>query len=480
MRLYCKEIASKKINTMKKIIFNSLTVAFCFSLLVSCKKDEITVEKNDSTTWEIDKKIEDNDIRTQLGYDPRLNYIYLRPTVADLPMLSFGNVTINRDYTKEVEVRLLDKPYDKDIQVSFAYDASAYDKVKANYSGFELGDENLVQLSEATKTLRKGETSVSFTLTISNNSSFKKKVILPYALKVTDSGLTLPKGKDVFVLKVFPEEIKISAESKVVSKLLGYYDSSVYIGNSDKEVAFTIKSSYELPSGLKVALVRDDSAVLSGRTLAPAGVEGTLPEADFDAVSKKLTFNLNEDSFTNKGEYALPLKYIVKDASGNEQELSNNKLFVNFDIKELIVSNDNVEVATQPSGKKIDRKGITSSHYGSIYYSPRYLLDGDESTYSYVKNGAYYYFTFPKVRLIKSVVLKPVSGNQVKEISAYAGMVQGNEQYQGTITYSGSGDIVITFKKAVPLIRLAVGNFVNDENASSLWMGFSEVNFYEE
>ena len=465
---------------MKKIIFNSLTVVFCFSLLVSCKKDEITIEKNDSTTWEIDKKIEDNDIRTQLGYDPRLNYIYLRPTVADLPMLSFGNVTINRNYTKEVEVRLLDKPYDKDIQVSFAYDASAYDKVKANYSGFELGDANLVQLSEATKTLSKGETSVTFTLTISNNSNFNKKVILPYALKVTDSGLTLPKGKDVFVLKVFPEEIKITAESKVVSKLLGYYNGSVYIGNSDKEVAFTIKSSYELPTGLKVALVRDDSAVLSGRTLAPAGVEGTLPEDNFDVLSKKLTFNLNEDSFTNKGEYALPLKYVVKDASGNEQELSNNKLFVNFDIKELVSSNDNVEVGTQPSGKIIDRKGIIASYYGDIYYSPRFLLDGDENTYSYVRDGAYYYFTFPKVRLIKSVVLKPISGNQVKNISAYAGMTQGSEQYQGTITYNGSGDIVITFKKAVPLIRLSVGNFVNDENASSYWMGFSEINFYEE
>ena len=465
---------------MKKIIFNSLTVAFCFSLLVSCKKDEITVEKNDSTTWEIDKKIEDNDIRTQLGYDPRLNYIYLRPTVADLPMLSFGNVTINRNYTKEVEVRLLDKPYDKDVQVSFAYDASAYNKVKANYSGFELGDANLVQLSEATKTLSKGETSVTFTLTISNNSNFNKKVILPYALKVTDSGLTLPKGKDVFVLKVFPEEIKITAESKVVSKLLGYYNGSVYIGNSDKEVAFTIKSSYELPAGLKVALVRDDSAVLSGRTLAPAGVEGTLPEDDFDALSKKLTFNLNEDSFTNKGEYALPLKYVVKDASGNEQELTNNKLFVNFDIKELVSSNDNVEVGTQPSGKIIDRKGIIASYYGDIYYSPRFLLDGDENTYSYVRDGAYSYFTFPKVRLIKSVVLKPISGNQVKNISAYAGMTQGSEQYQGTITYNGSGEIVITFKKAIPLIRLSVGNFVNDENASSYWMGFSEINFYEE
>jgi len=56
-------------------------------------------------------------------------------------------------FLQEVEVRLLDKPYDKDVQVSFAYDASAYDKVKADYSGFELGEANLAQLSEATKTL---------------------------------------------------------------------------------------------------------------------------------------------------------------------------------------------------------------------------------------------------------------------------------------------------------------------------------------
>ena len=451
----------------------------CFSLLVSCKKDEITIEKNKSTTWQIDKKVEDNDIRTQLGYDPRLNYIYLRPTVAELPMLSFGNVTINRDYTKEVEVRLLDKPYDKDIQVSFAYDASAYDKIKANYSGFELGDENLVQLSEATKTLRKGETSVSFTLTISNNSSFKKKVILPYALKVTDNGLTLPKGKDVFVLKVFPEEIKISAESKVVSKLLGYYDGSVYIGNSDKEVTFTIKSNYELPSGLKVALVRDDSAVLSGRILAPAGVEGTLPEDDFDATSKTLSFELAEDSFTNKGEYALPLKYVVKDASGNEQELSNNKLFVNFDIKELKASNDNVEVASKELGTKLNRKGISISYYGTVYYLGD-MIDDDLSSLGYVKEGAFVYFTFPKVRNIKTVVIKTREGNEMKALSLYAGLSKGNEQIQGSATYSGKGDFIITFKNSVPLIRLALGNFVNKDDATSHWMGITDIQFYEE
>ena len=460
-------------NIKKSIIF------FIAGVLCSCGKEDITVQKNESTTWQIDKKVEDNDIRTQLGYDPRLNYIYLRPTVAELPMLSFGNVTINRDYTKEVEVRLLDKPYDKDVQVSFAYDASAYDKVKANYSGFELGDENLVQLSEVTKTLRKGETSVSFTLTISNNSSFKKKVILPYALKVTDNGLTLPKGKDVFVLKVFPEEIKISAESKVVSKLLGYYDSSVYIGNSDKEVAFTIKSSYELPSGLKVALVRDDSAVLSGRTLAPTGVEGTLPEDDFDATSKTLSFELAEDYFTNKGEYALPLKYVVKDASGVEQELSNNKLFVNIDIKELKASNDNVEVASKELGTKLNRKGISISYYGTVYYLGD-MIDDDLSSLGYVKEGAFVYFTFPKVRNIKTVVIKTREGNEMKALSLYAGLSQGNEQIQGSATYSGKGDFIITFKNSVPLIRLALGNFVNKDDATSHWMGITDIQFYEE
>ena len=459
---------------------NFIIALSCFSLLVSCKKDEITIEKNESTTWEIDKKIVDDDIRTRIGYDPRLNYIYLHPTVAELPMLSFGNVTINRDYTKEVEVRLLDKPYDKEVRVSLAYDASAYDKVKANYSGFELGDANLVQLSEATKTLSKGETSVTFTLTISNNSNFNKKVILPYALKVTDSGLTLPKGKDVFVLKVFPEEIKITAEATVVTKLLGYNEGSVYIGNRDKEVAFTIKSSYELPAGLKVALVRDDSAVLSARILAPAGVEGTLPEADFDALSKKLTFNLNEDSFTNKGEYALPLKYIVKDASGNEQELSNNKLFVNFDIKELVSSNDNVEVGTQPLGKIIDnRKDITLSYYGTAYYLQS-MIDDDLSSLCYVKEGAYLYFTFPKVRNIKTIVIKTREGNEMKALSLYAGFSQGHEQMQGTASYSGKGDFIITFKKAVPLIRLALGDFVNKDNATSNWIGITDIQFYEE
>ena len=460
-------------NIKKSIIF------FIAGVLCSCGKEDITVQKNDSTKWEIDKKVEDNDIRTQLGYDPRLNYIYLRPTVADLPMLSFGNVTINRNYTKEVEVKLLDKPYDKDVQVSFAYDASAYNKVKANYSGFELGDANLVQLSEATKTLSKGETSVTFTLTISNNSNFNKKVILPYALKVTDSGLTLPKGKDVFVLKVFPEEIKITAVTREVPKLLGYYNGTTYIGDNDKKVTFTVKSSYELPSGLTVALVRNTNPSLGSKKLAPNGVEGTLPEESFDAISKDLSFNLDASNITAKGEYVLPLKYIVKDASGVEQELSNNGVVVNLNVKELVASNDNVEVASKELGTKLNRKGIRISYYGTVYYLGD-MIDDDLSSLGYVKEGAFVYFTFPKVRNIKTVVIKTRQGNEMKALSLYAGLSQGNEQIQGSATYSGKGDFIITFKNSVPLIRLALGNFVNKDDATSHWMGITDIQFYEE
>ena len=180
-----------------------------------------------------------------------------------------------------------------------------------------------------------------------------------------------------------------------------------------------------------------------------------------------------------RSEYALPLKYVVKDASGNEQELSNNKLFVNFDIKELKASNDNVEVASKELGTKLSRKGISISYYGTVYYLGD-MIDDDLSSLGYVKEGAFVYFTFRKVRNIKTVVIKTREGNEMKALSLYAGLSKGNEQIQGSATYSGKGDFIITFKNSVPLIRLALGNFVNKDDATSHWMGITDIQFYEE
>ena len=71
-------------------------------------------------------------------------------------------------------------------------------------------------------------------------------------------------------------------------------------------------------------------------------------------------------------------------------------------------------------------------------------------------------------------------GTEMKALSLSAGLSQGNEQIQGTASYSGKDDFIITFKKAVPLIRLALGDFVNKDNSTSNWIGITDIQFYEE
>ena len=56
---------------MKKIYYKSLVMLSFAMAITACKKDDISVERNESTTWEIDKTITEADIRTRLGYDPR-------------------------------------------------------------------------------------------------------------------------------------------------------------------------------------------------------------------------------------------------------------------------------------------------------------------------------------------------------------------------------------------------------------------------
>ena len=116
---------------MKKIIFNSLTVAFCLTILGSCNKDEISIEKNESTAWEIDKKIVDDDIRTRIGYDPRFDYI--TPTASEVvaPMLTLEGFTLADKNTRTLEVKLT-KASDKDVTVSLMYDASLFSKITGN------------------------------------------------------------------------------------------------------------------------------------------------------------------------------------------------------------------------------------------------------------------------------------------------------------------------------------------------------------
>ena len=138
---------------MKKIIFNSLVVAFCLTVLNACKKDDISIQKNDSTTWEIDKSIVDDDIRTRIGYDPRYQYAYPTASEVVVPMLSLEGFTLTGQNTRSLEVKL-SKVSAQDVKVSLVYDAALFEKLKANYSEYELGAASLVEITTAEKQLQ--------------------------------------------------------------------------------------------------------------------------------------------------------------------------------------------------------------------------------------------------------------------------------------------------------------------------------------
>ena len=167
---------------MHKSIKKSM-IFFIAGILFSCGKEDITIEKNESTTWEIDKSIVDDDIRTRIGYDPREQQAYFYKTEVDLPMFSFADLAVKGTNTAVAEFRLTKKTT-QDTKISLVYDASSYEKVKENYTGYELGTPNLVQLIQSEIIVPKGGNIAKFEITSLNDKDFNKKVILPFKLKI--------------------------------------------------------------------------------------------------------------------------------------------------------------------------------------------------------------------------------------------------------------------------------------------------------
>jgi len=166
-----------KKDKMKRILLSFLTLAS----LIGCQKDDITVEKNDSVKWEIDKAIEDDDIRNRIGYDPR--YQYAIPTVSDIvvPMSSLEGFTITGENKREVEIKL-SKVSANDAKVTLAYDATLFDKVRSQYPGYSLGQESLVQITAAEKTIAAGTRSTTFEIKVTNRANFTDKFICLFSL----------------------------------------------------------------------------------------------------------------------------------------------------------------------------------------------------------------------------------------------------------------------------------------------------------
>ncbi|MDO5608166.1 MAG: DUF1735 domain-containing protein, partial [Capnocytophaga sp.] len=58
----------------------------CAGAMFSCSQDEFSIEKNTTLEWDIDETIKNADIRTRIGYDPRLTYVYFPTEATDVSM----------------------------------------------------------------------------------------------------------------------------------------------------------------------------------------------------------------------------------------------------------------------------------------------------------------------------------------------------------------------------------------------------------
>ena len=472
---------------MKKIIFNSLTVTFCLAILGSCNKDEISIEKNESTAWEIDKKIVDDDIRTRIGYDPRFDYV--TPTASEVvaPMLTLEGFTLADKNTRTLEMKLT-KASDKDVTVSLMYDASLFSKIAGNYSGYELGDASLAEIATTQKTIAAGTTTTTFEIQVANQSSFNKKVILPFAVKASNNEFVKTlSGKDYFVVRIYPKALTFDTANKKIIKEAVLKAGKAELTN--KVVNIAITSSDAIGTPISLGLERDNSLITTG-TLAPENVVGTINKVDFkDKTSGTVSFTLqNIESISAKGTYVVPFKLMAYDASGTGHKVLDTPILLNIEVGDEGIPTDNdVEVSTDYSVTMMDRSKysfetnympdhIQKMHDGNLYGNPWWIdtsidEDSDDSPYVYVH--------FTSKTVINGIrITQNTTEKRIGQVFIYAVTDEGAFVHQGTYDASGSQKprfLYIKFKKPIKASKLYLGYFRNTDNQ---YIDINEMQFF--
>lgn len=224
---------------MKKI--HIIMSVFCLIFLSSCVKDEMEVQKNNDLSWKIDDSIVNADIRTRIGYDPRLTYAYLNNEVIQMPVNTLGDIFLSS--SKSVAISL-SKPTTKELTISLSYDASLFDSIKNDYPGYSLGDASSLTLTETQKTMAVGQSSVGFD--IEGNFSQVGLFVFPFSVSL--------QGDDDIVFA--QKTLVITSSNRSVN--FDVYAWSVDVENSSQQIkdAFTnannnVRSTYGQNSSLK-------------------------------------------------------------------------------------------------------------------------------------------------------------------------------------------------------------------------------------
>lgn len=459
---------------MKRIITNSFVVALGMVALVACKKDEITIQKNDNVNWQIDEEIVNDDIRTRIGYDPRFEYALPAASVVENPMLSFEGFTITDKSTRTIEVKL-SRPSAQDVKISLVYDATLYDEVKNKYIGYELGDASLAELTTVEKIITAGTTTTTFEIKVANKSNFNKKVILPFAVKVSNNdNVKTMGGKNLFVIKIFPKDVTFEvANSNILKEAVVKDDGITYM--TDKEVGVTVTPSDVIPSTISLGLVRDNGLVTdtTNQTLAPNNIIATINKVDFKNIAKgTISFTLqNIETLTTKGKYVLPLKLMAYDASGTAHQVLDTPILVTIDVSSDGVPSDNdITRIRNYNGSYISPSKYsfyTNYQSGHIYKMHDGDVMGNPWWIDTSIQDAYIQVVFTEKTVINGIkIYQRTPGKRIQEMQVYASpsatdpyVLQGiySETYNPSI-------IILKFDKPIKTDELYIGYFKNSQN----------------
>ena len=471
---------------MKKIIFNSLVVAFCLTVLNACKKDDISIQKNDSTTWEIDKSIVDDDIRTRIGYDPRFDYV--TPTASEVvaPMLTLEGFTLTDKNTRTLEVKLT-KASDKDVTVSLMYDASLFNKIAGNYSGYELGDASLAEIATTQKTIAAGTTTTTFEIKVTNQSSFNKKVILPFVVKASNNEFVKTlSGKDYFVVRIYPKNLTFDTANKKVIKEATLKDGKAELTN--KVVNIAITSSDAVGTPISLGLERDNSLITTG-TLAPENVVGTINKVDFkDKTYGTVSFTLqNIENITTEGTYVIPFKLMAYDASGTGHKVLETPILVNIQVTEKGIPDTNkvIEINSY-SGPFIENSkySFTSNYAAGHLYKIKdgTTLTGNWWIDTYLENNqtVTLWTTFETPTVINGIkITQETEGKRIEGFIAFASndtnLASFKSQGAYTLEDVSKEVLYVKFEKPIKTKYLILTYFQNSEDQ---YIDIHELEFF--
>lgn len=471
---------------MKRITIKSLTILFSLAMFVGCKKEEITVQKNDKSQWDIEKNFVDDDIRTRLGYDPR--YEYATPTSSEVvaPMLTLQGFTLADKNTRTLEVKLT-KASEKDVNVSLVYDATLFDKVRSNYSGYELGEASLAQIPTAQKTIAAGTTTTTFEIQVTNQSDFSKKVILPFAVKVSNNDFVKTiSGKDYFVVRIYPKGLTFDTANKKVAKEAIFKNGNVEM--ADKVVNIAVTSSDATGSAISLGLERDNTLVTTG-TLAPDNVVPTIDKIDFkDKTSATFSFTLqNIEGITATGTYVVPFKLMAYDAAGTGHKVLDTPILVNIEVTEKGIPDRNtIAEITSYAGALIanTKYSFTSNYAGGHLYK---IKDGTTltgnwwiDTYRTGNQTVILWTEFNTPTVVNGIkITQETAGKRVEGLAVYASDNTSISTFKSQGTYEAQGspgdEVYLKFEKPIKAKYLMLTYF---ENTQDQYIDIHELEFF--